>query len=114
MLSSYCKNIKWKLLKLKQKRQKRMCPKNAMIQYLLLLILVEVGINEENNFKEQAIYNGNDIQRKIASLCTDSMEPKLRPQFLSLEYNNVPLLAVKIDEIPQSQKPCYYKPAGIK
>ncbi len=76
--------------------------------------IIIFGINEENNFKEQAIYNGNDIQKKIASLCTDSMEPKLRPQFLSLEYNNVPLLAVKIDEIPQSQKPCYYKPAGIK
>ena len=76
--------------------------------------IIIFGINEENNFKEQAIYKGNDIQNKIASLCTDSMEPKLRPQFLSLEYNNVPLLAMKIDEIPQSQKPCYYKPAGIK
>lgn len=76
--------------------------------------IIIFGINEDNHFKEQAIYNGNDIQKKITSLCTDSMEPKLRPQFLPLDYNNVPLLAVKIDEIPQSQKPCYYKPAGIK
>ena len=75
--------------------------------------LIIFGINENNNFIEQDVYDVSDLQKKITSLCTNSMEPKLRPEFLPIIYNNKKLLAVKIDEIPQNQKPCYYKSAGM-
>ena len=75
--------------------------------------LIIFGINENNNFIEQDVYDVSDLQKKITSLCTNSMEPKLRPEFLPITYNNKKLLAVKIDEIPQNQKPCYYKSAGM-
>ena len=42
------------------------------------------------------------------------MEPKLRPKILAFELEGKNLLAVKLDEIPQNKKPCYYKPKGIK
>lgn len=71
------------------------------------------GINENNNFIEQDVYDVNDLQRQITALCTNSMQPKLRPEFLAITYNSKKLLAVKINEIPQNQKPCYYKNAGI-
>ena len=56
----------------------------------------------------------NDLQTQVTNLCSDSMEPKLRPKILAFELEGKNLLAVKLDEIPQNKKPCYYKPKGIK
>ena len=53
------------------------------------------------------------MQKQVTALCTNSMEPKIRPEFLPIIYDNKRLLAVKINEIPQNQKPCYYKNAGL-
>lgn len=53
------------------------------------------------------------MQKQITALCTNSIEPKIRPEFLPITYNNKTLLAVKISEIPQNQKPCYNKNAGM-
>ena len=75
--------------------------------------IIIFGINENNKFIEQDIYDVNDLQKQIASLCVESMEPKIRPEFLPITYNNKNLLAVKINEIPQKQKPCYYKGSGM-
>lgn len=75
--------------------------------------IIIFGINENNNFLEQDVYDINDLQKQITALCTNSMEPKLRPEFLPIIYNNKKLLAVKINEIPQNKKPCYYKNAGM-
>lgn len=75
--------------------------------------IIIFGINENNNFIEQDVYDVNDLQKKVTALCTNCMEPKVRPTFLPIKYNNKTLLAVKIDEIPQVQKPCYYKDLGM-
>lgn len=71
------------------------------------------GINENNNFESQDVYDVNDLQKQITAICTSSMEPKIRPEFLPITYNSKKILAVKINEIPQNQKPCYYKNAGM-
>ena len=76
--------------------------------------IIIFGINEHNNFIEQDVYDANDLQKQITALCTNSMEPIIRPEFLHVTYNYRKLLAVKINEIPQNQKPCYYKNAGIR
>ncbi len=76
--------------------------------------IIIFGINEHNNFIEQDVYDVNDLQKQITSLCTTSMEPKIRPEFLPVIYNGKKILAVKINEIPQNKKPCYYKQAGIQ
>ena len=75
--------------------------------------IIIFGINENNKFIEQDIYDINDLQKQITSLCAESMEPKIRPEFLPITYNNKNLLAVKINEIPHKQKPCYYKGSGM-
>lgn len=76
--------------------------------------IIIFGINEHNNFIEQDVYDVNDLQKQITALCTTSIEPIIRPEFLHVTYNNKKLLAVKINEIPQNQKPCYYKNAGMR
>ena len=75
--------------------------------------MIIFGINEHNNFMEQDVYDVNDLQKQITALCTTSLEPKIRPEFLAVTYKGKKLLAVKINEIPQTQKPCYYKNVGI-
>lgn len=60
------------------------------------------------------VYDVNDLQKQITALCTNLIEPKIRPEFLAVTYNGKKLLAVKINEIPQKKKPCYYKNVGIK
>lgn len=71
------------------------------------------GIDEENGFEITGVYDVNDLQKQISSLCSDSMEPIVRPEFLHFEYSGKILLAVYIPEMMQNKKPCYYKPKGI-
>ena len=46
------------------------------------------GIDEEEGFIEQNVYDINDLQSKINSMCVDCMEPIVKPQFLPIEYND--------------------------
>lgn len=75
--------------------------------------IIIFGINEENGFKTEGVYDLNDLQKKISSLCSDSMEPAIRPDILPMEFEGKNILAVKIDEILQNKKPCYYIPKGL-
>ena len=72
------------------------------------------GISEEHNFEVEGVYDLNDLQKQITSLCSDSMEPAIRVDILPMEYDGKNILAVKVDEIAQNKKPCYYKPKGLK
>ncbi|MBO5474919.1 MAG: putative DNA binding domain-containing protein [Bacilli bacterium] len=76
--------------------------------------LIIFGVNEENNFAVEGVYNVNDLQKQISSLCSDSMIPSVRADILPMEYDGKNIVAVKIDEIAQNKKPCYYKSSGLK
>ena len=76
--------------------------------------IIIFGISEEKNFEAEGVYDINDLQKQITNLCSDAMEPPLRPNILSLEFEGKNILAVKVTELPQNQKPCYYKPSGLK
>ena len=76
--------------------------------------IIIFGINEENNFASENVYDIKDLQKQISSLCADAMEPKIRAEILPMEFENKQIVAVKINELAQNQKPCYYKPKGLK
>ena len=75
--------------------------------------MIIFGINEKENFKIEGVYDISDLQKKISSLCSDSMFPPLRPDILPIKFEGKDLLAVKIDELIQNKKPCYYIPKGL-
>lgn len=75
--------------------------------------MIIFGIDEENDFEINGVYDVNDLQKQVSSLCSDSMYPAVRPIFLPLEIDGKIILAVKIDELHQNKKPCYYKPKGL-
>ena len=72
------------------------------------------GINEEKNYTSENVYDIKDLQKQISSMCNDVMEPKIRAEILPMKFEGKNILAVKIDELPQNKKPCYYKPKGMK
>ena len=74
--------------------------------------IIIFGIDEENNYDITGVYDLNDLQKKISSLCNDSMEPVIRPDMLPIEYEGKKLLAVEVEEIHQNKKTCYYKTKG--
>ena len=71
------------------------------------------GIDEDNDFEVTGVYDINDLQKRISALCSDAMEPVVRPEFFAIEYNNNKILVVEIQEMLPNQKPCYYKPKGL-
>lgn len=76
--------------------------------------IIIFGLNEEDNFKTEGVYDVSDLQKQIAALCCDSMEPAIRCDILPMEFEDKNIVAVKVDEIAQNKKPCYYKPKGLK
>lgn len=48
--------------------------------------IIIFGINEENKFSVDGIYDLNDLQKQVSALCTDSMEPAVRADMLPLDY----------------------------
>lgn len=48
--------------------------------------IIIFGINEENNFSIDGVYDLHDLQEKIANLCSDAMEPNIRFETLPMEY----------------------------
>ena len=76
--------------------------------------IIIFGLSESKKFSIEGVYDVNDLQKQITNLCSDCMEPVIRPDILSLEIEGKSVVAVKIEELPQNKKPCYYKPNGIK
>ena len=89
-----------------------------MIHFLVFQInmggIIIFGLSEDNDFTTEGVYDVKDLQKQITDLCSDSMEPTIRPDILAFEFEGKNILAVKIEEILQNKKPCYYKPSGIK
>ena len=71
------------------------------------------GINEEDNFNVEGVYNIRDLQEKISSLCRDSLYPPISPEIIPFKLEGKEILVVKISELSQSMKPCYYIPKGL-
>lgn len=76
--------------------------------------IIIFGLSEDNDFTTEGVYDVKDLQKQITDLCSDSMEPTIHPDILAFEFEGKNILAVKIEEILQNKKPCYYKPSGIK
>ncbi len=71
------------------------------------------GLDERGDFSIVDVGNAHRLQEEIAHLASAEMEPALRPQFVLDEIDGETIVAAEIEEISASQKPCFYKPAGL-
>jgi ATP-dependent DNA helicase RecG len=72
------------------------------------------GLNEKTSFEVVGVGNPQRLQEEIGHLAAGEMEPALRPEFTVDEINSETVVAVEVGEVATSQKPCYYKPAGLQ
>ena len=80
---------------------------------IILFGVNQVIINSKTTFEITGIDNIADIQQKITNLCSTEFEPVVRPEILIVNVEEKDILAVKINEINQIDKPCFYKPKGM-
>ena len=76
--------------------------------------VVLFGLDESHDFKVVGVGNAHRLQEEIGHLATNEMEPALRPEFTVEGVDGQTVVAVEIDEIATTQKPCHYKPAGLQ
>ena len=75
--------------------------------------IILFGIDESKDFKIVGVGDAHRLQEEITNLASDNMEPALRPEFTVDEIDGDTVVAAEIDEVPASQKPCFYKNAGL-
>jgi ATP-dependent DNA helicase RecG len=73
-----------------------------------------LGLDETQGFKIVGVGDSQRVQSDIANWARDEMEPPLHLQFTADEFEGLTVLAVEVAEVPNEQKPCYYKPKGLK
>jgi len=71
------------------------------------------GLDEEQNFALVGVGDAHRLQEDLSHLASDCMEPALRPIFTVNEIEGHTVVAAEIDEVPTTQKPCYYKTASL-
>jgi len=72
------------------------------------------GVDEKQGFNVVGVGNADQLQREMSDLASSEMEPPLRPEFTVEDINNKTVVVVEVSELPTDQKPCFYKPAGLK
>lgn len=80
------------------------------------VILFGVEEMKEKNithFEPVGVYDVNDLQKYITNLCAESFEPVVRPDISIVEIEGKNIIAVEINVLSASKKPCYYKPRGL-
>lgn len=74
--------------------------------------VIILGLDEEAGFRAVGVRDPAKLQSDLAALC-DLMEPPLRPLIQVHVVEGQPLLVAEIPEIPYTQKPCFYRGAGL-
>ncbi|MBI2843051.1 MAG: putative DNA binding domain-containing protein [Armatimonadetes bacterium] len=72
------------------------------------------GLDEERNFDVVGVGSACRLQEDLSSLAASEMEPTLRPEFTVEQVDGRTVVAAEIPELPSTQKPCFYKPAGLQ
>lgn len=74
--------------------------------------LIIFGIDESDDFKPCGVYDLKDLQDRIAEQC-EEMQPAIRGDFIPFNYKGLPLLALKIEGLPYTHRPCYRRDEGM-
>jgi ATP-dependent DNA helicase RecG len=75
--------------------------------------VVILGLDEANAFAATGLTDPSKMASDLASMCSDEMEPALRPYIQVHAFEGVQLVVAEVPELPREQKPCFYKGAGI-
>ncbi|ADU06210.1 putative transcriptional regulator [Micromonospora sp. L5] len=75
--------------------------------------VIILGLDESEGFAATGLSDPATMAANFASTCSDEMEPPVRALVQIQEFEGAQVLVAEIPEIDRSQKPCYYKGAGL-
>lgn len=70
------------------------------------------GVSERQRFQIVGVRNSAKLQHDFGCLCSNEMEPPVRPTVQLHHINSKHVVTATIPELPSQQKPCYFKAAG--
>jgi ATP-dependent DNA helicase RecG len=70
-------------------------------------------LDEQGDFSVVGVGNPHRLQEEVSHVAAAEMEPALRPEFIVERVEGKTVVAIEVPGIPNDQKPCYYKPAGL-
>ena len=71
------------------------------------------GLNENAGFKTEGVYDVKDLQKKLAEIGQNTMTPSIHMDILPLIFEGKDIVAARIHELPQSEKPCFRTQDGM-
>lgn len=75
--------------------------------------IIILGLDEADGFAATGLADPSKMASDLAAMCSDEMEPAIRPHIRIHAFEGVQLLVAEVPELPREQKPCFYKGAGI-
>src|SRR4051812_4117729 len=75
--------------------------------------VIILGLDESDAFAATGVADPSKMASDLAAMCSDEMEPALRPYIQVHAFEGARLVVAEIPELPREQKPCFYKGAGI-
>ena len=81
----------------------------------LLLGAKRTGMTEDGKpvYESENIENTDKIQSDFVAMCNSMFNVRIRPIINVEEYQGKTVIVVKIDELPESQKPAYFAKRGL-
>ena len=81
----------------------------------LLLGAKRTGMTEDGKpvYEPEDIENTDKIQSDFVAMCNSMFNVRIRPIINVEEYQGKTVIVVKIDELPESQKPAYFAKRGL-
>ncbi len=71
------------------------------------------GLDEKQRFKIVGVGNPQKAQDDVTNWARKEMEPPVQVEFTVDEIEDAPVMVIEVREVPNEQKPCYYKPKGL-
>lgn len=75
--------------------------------------IIIFGLSEDKDFKAEGVYDVGDLQKKLAEVGKNSMTPQVHMDIVPFEFEGAKMVAAKVYELPQNEKPCYKTQEGI-
>jgi len=74
--------------------------------------VVLLGVDESSGFAVTGVAEATRMQDALVTLCDEKMHPSLRPAISIHEIEGETVIACVIEELPTSEKPCFYLELG--
>jgi ATP-dependent DNA helicase RecG len=74
--------------------------------------VIVCGLSEKDNFAPVEGFDAKKISEAISQACADKMEPPIRANISTVEFEDSVIVVAKIPETEPFQKPCYIKNRG--